>query len=101
MRTLPDYPDQAALSPAAWGPAFTQLLIEIDGEPGHTVDLAAVIEFDDDPKEQKLLIVLPAGAFDGNGPHALVLTGESRVLALRFVRWRVRMTLQMLALLPE
>lgn len=73
------------------------ILIEITGEPGHFVDLASVLEFDDAPATGRLLVVLPAPAFceiddaeqlvtPSDGPHGLVLTGQSRRLALAYVR---------------
>lgn len=73
------------------------ILIEVTGEQGHFVDLASVLEFDDAPATGRLLCVLPAPAFceidndeqvitPSDGPHALVLTGQSRRLALAYVR---------------
>lgn len=73
------------------------VLIAVTGEPGHFVDLASVIEFDDTLATGRLLCVLPAPAFceidddeqvlnPADGPHALVLTGKSRRLALAYVR---------------
>lgn len=73
------------------------ILIEVSGEPGHFVDLASVLEFDDTLATGRLLCVLPAPAFceiddaeqvlnPADGPHALVLTGQSRRLALAYIK---------------
>jgi hypothetical protein len=72
---------------------FGPILLEV--EPGYYVDLAHVLEFNDNPEAELLLITLPAPAFiielsdgtsdDGSGPHALVLDGEARRLALAYV----------------
>lgn len=72
------------------------ILIEVSGEPGHFVDLASVLEFDDTPSTGRLLCVLPAPAFGeidndeqlitpSDGPHSLVLSGKSRQLALAYI----------------
>lgn len=75
------------------------VLIEISGEQHHVIDLASVIEFDDDPKRAQLLVVFAAPNFgqedtDGNvswpdGPHSLVIDGESRILALAYLRYHL------------
>ena len=73
------------------------ILIEVSGEPGHYVDLASVLEFDDTPSTGRLLCILGAPAFceidddqhlvsPSDGPHGLVLTGQSRRLALAYVK---------------
>lgn len=98
-RTNPaDYRPADAL-PTASIAALLQgpILIEVTGEPGHFVDLASVIEFDDTPATGRLLVILPAPAFGeidndeqlvtpSDGPHGLVLTGQSRRLALAYIK---------------
>ena len=85
------------------GPIFVEV------EPGHSVDLACVFEWDDDPAKEQLLIFLPAPAVSsrkykvrpGDGPHALLLTGESRRLALVYFRLQVRRAADLLTSLQE
>lgn len=73
----------------------TPLWIEV--EPGHCVDLTKVFEFDDNPDTDEMLIFLPAPALGskelkvapGDGPHALMLSGESCALARRYFRYQM------------
>ena len=71
------------------------VLLAISDEPGHVIDLCAVIEFDDNPADDSLLVVFAAPCFaqdttsPSDGPHALVLTGESRILALAYQRFHL------------
>lgn len=73
------------------GPIF------VEADPGHYVDLAAVFEFHDSPEHDTLLICLPAPSIAskefnlkaGDGPHQLVLSGESRRLALKYFNYRI------------
>lgn len=101
--SLPDYPAQNELAPTAWAAAFSSLILEIEGEPGHYVDLSRVLEFDDtaDDETPALLLTLAAPHFEEPGPHALVLRGESRLLALKYLRFRSRLTRELLMALPD
>jgi hypothetical protein len=93
-------------------PETTALLtgpVLIELESGHVLDLSKVLDFNDDAPYEELLVTLPAPSFlplddtiddDGSGPYCLVLTGESRRLALAYVRWhlgRTRAALELLA----
>jgi hypothetical protein len=93
-------------------PETTDLLtgpVLIELESGHVLDLCKAMEYDDDPRNDMLLVTLPAPSFqpldvtiddDGSGPYCLVLSGESRRLALSYVRWslgRTRAALELLA----
>jgi hypothetical protein len=79
-------------------PAPRRMLVEVTGDPGHFVDLDMVFEFYDNPETKQLQVDLPAPAFichplttddpddDGSGPHQVILSGESRELALAYIR---------------
>ena len=94
-----DYRPASTIAPAADVAVLLQgpILIEVSGEPGHFVDLASVLEFDDTPSTGRLLCVLGAPAFcdldndeqlitPSDGPHSLVLSGQSRRLALAYIK---------------
>lgn len=116
--TLPDYPAQTELAATAWAAAFSSLILEVTDEPGHFVDLTKLIDADDTPgatpEAGRLLLTFPAPSFvpdgpdpdddtsaDPGGPYALVLRGESRELALRYLRFRTRLTRELLLALPD
>lgn len=106
--SLPTYPAQSELAPVAWAAAFNSLILEVTDEPGHYIDLAKLIDADDSPDVGHLLLLFPAPAFQsdhpgdrGDGPHGIVLTGESRDLALKYLRFRAQMTRELLLSLPE
>ncbi len=107
---LPAYPSQSELAPTAWAAAFASLILEVSDEPGHYVDLTKLIDADDSPDADRLLLTFPAPAFvpddadaddTGDGPYALVLRGDSRLLALKYLRFRSKLTRELLMALPD